>query len=319
MKKFFYLSVLLASLVLTGCASTISTTVQRPAELDLHGAKSISVLPFQTSYYDDESSISILGFFRLVLNSVDSDSKQQITEYITSELTEELLNTGFMEVVGARRVETALEKNTRVPCDVYLTGYIAEFDNDIDEYWDEDEGAYYYKRHVDMKIVYEVIDSKTNRVISRKSQSYSNTSSSEWHRRDLPSPFRMVRSDLDSLVRQIMKQLQPYEEVKYLSLIDDKTKLPEMKTAKNLAKDGYLEMAEEMYETIYDDKGIYEAGYNAAILLEAMGKLEDAAELMEEVYFKTGERKAYYSLNDIKSEIESAGKLQKQLDKRNSN
>lgn len=40
---------LLLSLCLTSCATTLNVQVQRPAEIDLNGAKTIAVLPFKTS------------------------------------------------------------------------------------------------------------------------------------------------------------------------------------------------------------------------------------------------------------------------------
>lgn len=313
MKKLFLLLVALSSFFILSCATTIPTVVQRPAQLDLGGAKSISVLPFQTSSYGDNNSISILGLFRIVLNAREEDDKHQITSYITSELTEELLDSDFLSIVSSRKVQSALEYNTPIPCDVYLTGYISRYDDDIDAFWDEDEERYYYRRSIDFTLVYEIIDAKSNYVISRKSKGFSRNSETEYNKRDLPNAFRLVRNDLDEFVSQLMKQLQPYSVTKYLSLIDDKDKMPEMKVAKNLAKDGNIQIAQEMYKTIYETKGSFEAGYNAAVLLQAQGRLEEAEELMSKLYYSTGERKAFSGLNDIKSEIQSANKLQKQL------
>jgi len=312
MKKFFYLSVLLATLVLTSCASTISTTVQRPAVLNLHGANSISVLPFQTSAYGDDGAISILGFFRAIFDD-DYDDKRRICNQITNELTSSLLDTGFMDVVGAKRVQTALENGSKIPCDVYLTGYISDYKESLEKDWSDDDECWYYKKNLKLRIVYEVIDTKSNYVIQRKSRSYDKTSSKERNSRNLPSSFSMVESDLNYLVRQIMKELQPYEETKYLKLIDDKDKSEEMKAAKQLAKDGNLEKSLSSYKKIYNSTGLFEAGYNAGIILEAQGKLNDAEDLMQQLYETTGERKALTALNDIQEEKASAKKLFDQL------
>ena len=61
---------ILSVFLLTSCATTVKTTVKRPAELDLNGANSISVLPIQTQQYSSVLGVlddvyNILSFFQL--------------------------------------------------------------------------------------------------------------------------------------------------------------------------------------------------------------------------------------------------------------
>lgn len=315
MKKIKLLLTMLSALFLMSCASTITTTVTRPAELDLNGAQTVSVMPFQTFYYDEEyfNVVKILSRF---FNYNLEDSKEQIADFLTNEITEELINSDFLSIVGSRKVRSALENNTKIPCDVYLTGYIADFDDDIDARWDDDDERYEYYRSVSIKIVYEIVDASTNTIAQRRSKTYSASSSYYRHKRDLPSAFDLLQGHLYDFVSLILKQLQPYEETKYLTLLDDKEKSEQMKMAKGFAKNGMIEMAQEKYQEVYENTGMFQAGYNSAILLEVMGYLDDAEELMLEVYKKTGEMKAYKALTDIQNEIESANRLQNQLNQK---
>lgn len=317
MKKLFYLFALIASLLFTSCGSDITTTVTRPAELDLNGAKSISVLPFQTHQYAS-GKVTVLSFFDYLLSDT-SEPAQQVVDYITSGLTNSLLNSGFLNVVGSKRVETALNNGYEIPCDVYLAGYISHFDNSISERWDDVKETYYYKRSVSFTVTYEVIDARTNYVLSRKYQDISDTSYETSSRRDIPSAVSLVRDEIDSMVKKIMRQLEPYQELKEFTLLDDKAKSPDMKAARKIANDGYLDLAYQQYNSIYNSRGLFEAGYNCAIILEAFGNYDEAEALMTDLYMKTADKRAATALNDIRKERSSVNALHNQMILRNTN
>ena len=76
-------------------------------------------------------------------------------------------------------------------------------------------------------------------------------------------------------------------------------------------RDGYKEFLE-----IYNSTGMYEAGYNAAIILVAQERYEEASELMSDVYRTSGNLKARDAIKEIQFEIQSRDKLQKQTETR---
>ena len=91
-----------------------------------------------------------------------------------------------------------------------------------------------------------------------------------------------------------------------------------MKYADETVKAGSVEYAKNLFLDLYEKRGYMEAGYNAAILLEAMGELEEARDLMQEVLDIFRDSRAARALEDIKAEIDSANKLQYQNEIRKS-
>ena len=67
------LLVLILSSVFIGCSTTINFQVKRPAEVDLNGANSIAILPFQTNAYGEV--VNFLGFFQVIQSNQNSPEK----------------------------------------------------------------------------------------------------------------------------------------------------------------------------------------------------------------------------------------------------
>ena len=85
-----------------------------------------------------------------------------------------------------------------------------------------------------------------------------------------------------------------------------------MKIADNLANRGYIDQAQQKFEQIYYEDGNFAAGYNSALLLEALGRLDEAKQQMEELVSLTGDRKAINALKNIEYEIHQQERLQEQ-------
>ena len=137
------------------------------------------------------------------------------------------------------------------------------------------------------------------------------------YKNDLPSPYYLIESDIRSASRKILQELQPYTVTKTITLLETKTKdkaLKErMKAADELAKNSMLEKSCNSFLTIYEETGLVEAGYNAAILQEAMGNLSEAEALMTKVYNANPDSRVAKGLADIQYEIRQAEKLKKQI------
>ena len=327
--------------VLSSCATSIPVVVTRPAELDLHGAKTVAVLPFQISNsrnYDSTGNTVID-----VLNAIDylmhDDDRNEVdsANYLTSELTSRLAGSPYLTLVDSNVVKAALENGKKAPVDAYLTGKIINFEYGTDsterkekvepkEKPKDDDQDYigekrkneereryvtYFKRWVRATVVYEVVDAKTNAVIGYRTKEISDTSAEQRDPVFLTSPFDLIDDNLSALVSQIVKDVQPYEETKYLSLLKDKD--PELKTANQLAKEGLLDQSEQKFYALYKAEDDFVAGYNAAKLLQAQGKLTEAKALMSELVDKFADKRAMSGLRDIQYEIDQAAKLQSQL------
>jgi len=110
--------------------------------------------------------------------------------------------------------------------------------------------------------------------------------------------------------------LQPYMVTKSIKLLSPNTKdkvLKErMKAADEFAENYNLAEASAEFQNIYEETGLVEAGYNAAILQEALGNLSKAEEMMQAVYNKNPDPKVLKGLSDIQYEMKQAQRLESQ-------
>ena len=131
---------------------------------------------------------------------------------------------------------------------------------------------------------------------------------------DLPSPFEMARYKLQSKAENLINGFTPHEMTRYLSLLDGPKNHLEMERANELAKNDLLEQSYKKYMQIYRQENLFEAGYNAAVILESMTRFDEALDLAEELALKFNEKKAYRLVNDIKNEIAQERKYLDQID-----
>ena len=316
MKKTGFILACLAGLfVFTGCATQISYNVERPAKLDLRGADKVAVLPFQTPAEETTTY-----FFGLAFSTSKADTpSENVARLLTYKLQTALLDENYFKVVGSRAVQTAMENGNPSPCDVYLTGTLSNFKTSIESriYTDNNGTSYYrYFRKANGTVSYQVISADTHEVFAIRVSPLSKESYEESKREDLPSAEELLEDDLDELVTQIVHELQPYVITKYLTLMEDKSKDPEMEKADKFAKNSSFEEAEKTFLAVYKSSGSKESGYNAALCQMAQGKLEDALALMTEVYSIYADKKAYSAIKDIKTEIAYAENLEEQINAR---
>ena len=86
-----------------------------------------------------------------------------------------------------------------------------------------------------------------------------------------------------------------------------------MKAADDMADNSMLEKASAEFTKIYEESNLVEAGYNAAVLQEALGNLSLAERMMEELYLKNPDNRVAKGLEDIRYEIRQANRLKKQI------
>lgn len=332
--KSHFALVFLLGLIFTSCATTVKVDLTRPAELDLNGARTIAVLPFKPSYYYNSANASIgmkivIGTFYQIFDIRDKDEQLAI-DTLQNQIERGLMSSPYIKVVSSDSVERALMNGTLNPADVYLTGEVAYYD--VDDIRSEekklvkaakgDQKAEYqivtkWKRKVNFKFRYTIVDSSTNKVIAINDFSISDYSSKYESKRELPSAYSLIESELKSNAYKILRELQPYVVEKSIKLLEPKTKdkaLKErMKAVDEIAERNRFQEASEEFTKIYEETGLVEAGYNAAILQEALGNLSLAERMMLEVYNANPDSRVEKGLSDIRYEINQALKLKKQI------
>ncbi len=320
-QKILLLISTLCLMLLAGCATSIPVNVQRPAALDLGGAESICVVPFKLQEFDDKLSLGgiTINFGTIFTNTKEQKEEAEVANFLTNQLTSKLAVSDYYKLVDSKIVESAIKAGTKVPVDVYLTGKIDKFSEDIvrelKEYFDENDDSYYvtkYSKVVYLEVTYQVVNAKDNSIISYKPASYTVTSNEYERRSDLPNAYSVIEMQLNNLVEQIYRDIHPYTETKYLQLKSDKSKNPDFKIAQEMAKNGLTKEAQEKFAEIYSKTQNFEAGYNAAILMQVNGDLNNSYDLMKELSNVSSDKQVFNSLKDIQFEIDSAKKLQLQ-------
>jgi hypothetical protein len=317
-----FLLVTTLSLFVFGCATSVPIQVTRPAELDLGKAGSISVLPFGLSSEDNARNMTlseiILARWLGVLGRVDKN-EAAIAKEIEVGITSGLLEAEFMDVVPSSRVQTFLE-NPRgdPPVDVYLTGEITSFSNEVSIREGRrvvnkvETTVTEYTRSVQMEVLYQVIDARTNAVVAYKTKDFNRSTLPQVDPDRVDSAESVMSSEIERFVQQILRELQPYEVTRYLTLAADETKDPAMEAADRLVKDGFIQRAVEEYGAIYARKNNFAAGYNEALLMQALGDLEGSLVKMKALADAFADRRALAAARDIEQEIASAERLSEQ-------
>ena len=339
MKNLKFLSIYFFIFCLTGmtffsCATTVNVQLTRPAKLDLNGAKTIAVLPIKPyAYYreyDAHSGTELLINTFYQLFEINNPDEEAAIRTLRGEIENGLARSPYIKLINSDEVELARKKGYLNPADVYLTGEVSYYNID-DRVYEErklvkaatetTKAEYvfekYWIRDVDFRFRYQIVDSSNNCVISYSEIKCQDTSDKYERRSLIPSAYKLIESEIRYAAKSILKELQPYAVTKSISLLEAKTKdkaLKErMKAADELAANSMLKKASEEFSKIYEETGLIEAGYNAAILQEALGNLSIAESMMIEVYNNCPDSRVSKGLSDIRYEIEQANRLNKQI------
>lgn len=332
--EFFLLSICIFLYI--SCATTVNVRLTRPAQLDLNGAKTIAILPFKPcSYYREYNTETSLGR-RIIVNSfyqifeIKDPNEQMAIDNLRIQIERGLLDSPYITLVSSESVERALKKGSLNPADVYLTGEVSYFSvsdsrseekKQVKPERDNQKAEYaivsFWRREVTFNFRYQIVDSTSEKVIAYKEFRCNNTSAKYESRNALPGAYSLIESDIRDAARRILKELQPYTVTKSITLLETKTKDKELKTrmkaAEKLADKSQLNTAYLEFSQIYEETDLLEAGYNAAILQEALGNLSEAERMMNELYCKTPDSRVAKGLADIQYEIAQANRLKRQI------
>lgn len=315
LRKFF--GVALTAALLTGCATTVTYKVDRPADLDLNGARSIAI-----------ESVIVPSYSRYSSKGDDT----VVAQYIENTLAKRINQGGYYTVYTSR--------DRRSNADVYFDAEIVVFEvNDSSRQVKVENPNYIplkpgerrvekrgsninttekyiyetrYTRKVHFVMNYSFINGINDKTIATKQCEFTKSSSETTDKSSLSDPIDLLRYDLNCLVDDVLYAIQPYQETCSVTLLEDETKSEDMKQADKLADKGQLVDSYRIFKRVYDQSGYFVAGYNAALLQLAMGNLSQAKAEMQDVYKTSGDQRARDYIDYIDKEIQSAQRLQKQ-------
>ncbi|MCR5623489.1 MAG: hypothetical protein K6G18_16745 [Treponema sp.] len=317
----------IAALLLASCSTTVHQEVERPANLEVENYNAVSALPFRTSTemgtasYDSTPVYSFDEYTRRQGEIYSSQNEEKaLLAKLDEQLSRRLLLADNLNYVDPKDVEYALrQRSAKIPADLYITGGLVEFSSTIEKE-SEDTGETdkegkpvlktNYWREVSATLLYQVVETSTNRVISKEKYSCEGQSSKTSNWKQVESSYSILSSKLDSFITRIMQDFTPYTESKSLTLL--KAKGSDMKEANKLAHNGKLVPARNKFLSIYRSEHLFEAGYNAALLYEAMELYDEALALMQDVWQSSGDSRAKEKIRDLQKERQAAQRLQLQ-------
>ena len=126
-----FILIIFTVLCLSSCATTLRVNVTRPSNLNLNGAKSIAVLPFEKGNHspfdyifenEDDEDFDYWEYYNLIENT-----EEQFLRYIKNRLDEEISKSSYIELVSNVPVENALKYGKKLPCDALISGEVVTF------------------------------------------------------------------------------------------------------------------------------------------------------------------------------------------------
>ncbi|MCR4735291.1 MAG: hypothetical protein K5829_09850 [Treponema sp.] len=283
-KTFIFLTFL--SIFFVSCASTIKVDFDRPAELNIIG-----------------SSISISSSNNYYGSSTESQCFEALSGYVTKSIVEG----GYL---------TYIDSNGTKEADYYISWsgiHLSSKDYSRSYSYKDSKGYTHtsvtYYREVFFDFDCKVTDTKNNKVVAYKNFSYSPRDSSD-ESSDLLSSYKILSSSIKNAAFEVVKLIQPYTVTKKIKLLSHSDKA--MKNANQMVKSGLIVEGGREYLRMYREDNYFEAGYNAALLFEALGKYDSAEILMEDVVSRSNDKKAYKVLQDIRNEKELNHQFQQQ-------
>lgn len=261
--------------LLSSCATTNSSkTVSgvHPANVDLNGAKTITVMPFT------------VGSQTKLANQEDAEDAKQAAAYIRECLIAELEKSKNL-------------KYKTSGADVAINGRIVQY---IVETEKLSSGSGYI-RSVVAAVEYDIVNAKSSTILAKNNTSISAESKAYAATKRLPAAYTLIEPKLPRISTVILQDVQPYTIVNRISLIKVKRNRA-MRKAYNMFAEGKYSASMQAYLEIYKQSNLFEAGYNAARLMQIKGDLESAKKLAAELFAKFKDTRAANILHEIENQ-----------------
>lgn len=285
------------------CGSSVKIKVLKPAEINMADMRKISILPFD---YTPTGIDSFGDFFVHVLaDSIDLQSREnrylkESAAYATDKVVDTLHHTGYFQIINAGPVQDiktfssqksrAVEIGAKLGVDAILIGKINKGNckrlsfNKEESHNGKKNQVPWIRQKCDFAISYQVINTTTDTIIARKHYSrHKESEVVEYNKFSLPEPDEIFKSFIDDFLPEIARQLAPYTVLESRKLLKDETENPFLGRAFELIDSEQYEEAQIMFYKQWQNTGNPVAGYNAAILNEALGKMDKAIEIMAQL------------------------------------
>lgn len=347
-KRSWIVLIIAMAAMLFSCATSIPVTYIEPSIVDMSQYRNLAIastVPFR-GYLKGSTWIRTIdkqSSWVYAPSSIQSSLSRSVANYATDKLVSTITSTGYytkvmlpentdtiMSLSGlGRNVSSEFQKSgidavmipkiesMSVDEYIYSRPYDYTYTKDGKTY-KEVRYRYYVSQSAFITYSITVIDTKTDRIVTKKSFSDSYTTD-ELINADWP-----IITSTDILFRNMIYSFQPTIRTLFapsartlsIYLMDNKPKLDYVKSGYDAAKKGDTRYAFELFRSAWDNDRHLPSGYNSALLLASYGRLDEALQLLSEIrtmYSNTEVQKLYSRLVEVKSKNEQA---RKQLDTR---
>lgn len=311
-------------LLLGACATSVPVQVQKPAEINMRGAKTVAVLPFG---YPTEGQnltlepyqLALARFYGLPLPT-QNPLERQMAAYLTSQVNSLIANSRVYTLTQSETLRNAGAPSSPLAVDAVLTGRIQQMDvratSGTEDRKDADGNVTTVPwSQLDFVLVfdYQALDTATQTVLGSKVKRDNETL--RWFPTQggrEPDAAEVWRRLIDSQVGSMSRELIPFTVTEYRTLAEDTTDNPVMKQAKTLVENGFYERARGLYDEVYASTRNFAAGFNAALMLELEGNIWAAADAMERLSDNTANPQALREWQRMNQTIEEEAQARAQ-------
>ena len=332
----------IAVLVLTSCRTVVPIGYMQPSAIDMGGYRNLAVAS-AVPYGGPVPGYRFVGYADVhaaglrIYSGYASSTAQRIADYATTELYSTLSASGFYNLLPPDMTDAVLEAGrygtdiseefSRMGYDAVLIPRISSMSLDESIYsiprsrwWTDDDGirhrcmVYDYGYIQTASIVYTltVIDTSTGRIAAVRTFSDSETRRDQldpyWHRLDDPAYLfrRMISSFNGGILRLFVPLHREYD----AALMANKPENAASEAAYEAVRDGNTDSALAIFLSQWEESGHVPSGYNAAVLIAAEGRFDEALDLLSSVMEadESGDaRDLYRALMAVRASDEQAG------------
>lgn len=351
MKKIYKLLsiVSVAVVALVSCSTSVTVSYLEPAKFNLSDYKKLAIATTEIDsmpiYPDSRIDIKYDNFYDSVFSGYDRRIPELTANYYTDRVFNSMQASNYFDLISPSITNSylkGLKYGITSSSKLYDMGADALFISSIDsidyreypEYGDyilvknpnfvigglEPEYINSNQRKVtivqvaEIKMSYAILDLLNGSVLA--SGSYSDSISKDV---DYDKFLNLSSQDLfetlaSSFVKKTINELIPKKVYKNLSLIENDSKNIYAEQALQLVKDNQLYAASELFLRAWNESRDFASGYNASLLLEALGKRDQAMELMKNVYQLTNSPKALTQYSRMKQYQMSTDQAKTQIE-----
>ncbi len=334
--------IITAALLFSGCATRIGFEVIKPAEVNLADFTHLAVFdiePYSYSMIDFTGKIVIdlffgeeaggfTGFYLYINEDLSREFERQLVRSLQrSDYLTVLSPAQLRPYQGAGKTGAYLKEiiNSEDSTAAALVGKIElfRFNEDIEERTAEaaEEGSepvieQVFIQDLTLGFSYSVIDTRNGTVIHsryiEKSMTRRTPVTDEQSFR-APTLFVPAQQIIGEIADEVRQQLIPQTVREVRFLMKDREGDERMEQADAYVKQERYHDALDIYLSLWSSEEYFAAAYNASVIYEALGRLEQAIDLMSEVSRRTGNPSASARLEELYEAFDRYREAERQM------